>query len=175
MVLLRDLYTPLIALIALSSFCDARIHQLTLKNETRSIIHLNTFGFYANGTLEFQLLSLRLSSKETASVGFSLAKSRVNSVVVYGGEEMDTCPLLNTKSSAEPLVLFMIHTNPPSVELKLSGEDQDSVLTAFIDDDSAGSRRKRDADPTQPTKGDPKTTLGDAGEAGAGAGAAVFV
>ncbi|KAL2086385.1 hypothetical protein ACEWY4_017444 [Coilia grayii] len=155
MVLLRDLYTPLIALIALVSFCDARIHQLTLKNETRSIIHLNTFGFYTNGTLEFQLVSLRLPSEPPpTSIGFSLAKSRVNSVVVYGGEETDTCPLLNEKSSStEPLMLFLIHTSPPSVEVKLSDNEQNSSLTAFVEKvelrdptKPSGTRRKRGQD-----------------------------
>ncbi|XP_062395945.1 protein GPR108 isoform X2 [Sardina pilchardus] len=156
MVLLRDLYMPLIAVIALVSFCDARIHQLTLKNETRSIIHLNTFGFYANGTLEFQLVSLRLSPAQTKAsptfVGFSLAKSRVNGVLAYNGEEADSCVPQEKANSAEPLAVFIIHTtDPPRVELKLTGEGQDSVLTAFTEnekhgDSTKGTRKKRSED-----------------------------
>ncbi|XP_076143245.1 protein GPR108 isoform X2 [Alosa pseudoharengus] len=147
MVLLRDLYMPLIAVIALVSFCDARIHQLTLKNETRSIIHLNTFGFNANGTLEFQLVSLRLSpahlKASTTFIGFSLAKSRVNGVLAYNGEEAESCVPQEKTNTAEPLAVFAIHTNdPPRVELKLSGEGLDSVLMAFIENEKHGDSTK---------------------------------
>ncbi|XP_041958815.1 protein GPR108 isoform X2 [Alosa sapidissima] len=171
MVLLRDLYMPLIAVIALVSFCDARIHQLTLKNETRSIIHLNTFGFNANGTLEFQLVSLRLSpahlKASTTFIGFSLAKSRVNGVLAYNGEEAESCVPQEKTNTAEPLAVFAIHTNdPPRVELKLSGEGQDSVLTAFIENEKhgdttkdTGTRKKRQED-AQEKKPNPVISIG---------------
>uniref|UniRef100_A0A8P4KI97 G protein-coupled receptor 108 n=1 Tax=Dicentrarchus labrax TaxID=13489 RepID=A0A8P4KI97_DICLA len=47
-------------LLLLLAGCKARIHKLTLKNETRSSVDLNNFGFFHNGTLDVNLLSLRL-------------------------------------------------------------------------------------------------------------------
>uniref|UniRef100_A0A674C0G0 G protein-coupled receptor 108 n=1 Tax=Salmo trutta TaxID=8032 RepID=A0A674C0G0_SALTR len=65
-------------------FCEARRHKLALKNDTRFVVHLNTFGFFANGTLDVNVLSLRLPEHNSKHpVGFSLSKSRVNGVLSY--------------------------------------------------------------------------------------------
>uniref|UniRef100_A0A674MA78 G protein-coupled receptor 108 n=1 Tax=Takifugu rubripes TaxID=31033 RepID=A0A674MA78_TAKRU len=50
-------------LLTLLSACKARIHKLTLNNETRSYVDLNNFGFFPNGTLDVNLTSLRLPEK----------------------------------------------------------------------------------------------------------------
>ncbi|XP_028828071.1 protein GPR108 [Denticeps clupeoides] len=153
----RDVNSPLLVAVApllllLLRFCDARIHQLSLKNETRSVIHLNTFGFYANATLEFQMVSLNLPQKTQDSsdqVGFTLAKSRVTGVLSYTAEETEECGLLKS-SSVDPLLIFNINLNPPSVHVKVYGENQDSTLSADIENKElkkapSGTRRKRDA------------------------------
>ncbi|MEQ2304355.1 hypothetical protein AMECASPLE_026189, partial [Ameca splendens] len=52
-----------ILLLALLSGCNARIHKLSLKNETRFVVDLNNFGFFANGTLNVTLSSLWLNEQ----------------------------------------------------------------------------------------------------------------
>ncbi|XP_057700233.1 protein GPR108-like [Corythoichthys intestinalis] len=116
--------------------CKARIHKLTLKNESRSFVHLNTFGFYANGTLDVNLHSLRLQQQlvnySLNPVGFTLSRARVSGVLSYTAEETGTCPLTITKvTSNEPLILFLININSPSVNVRVFGT-QDSVLTAKL-------------------------------------------
>ncbi|KAF1394714.1 hypothetical protein PFLUV_G00004020 [Perca fluviatilis] len=119
-------------LLLLLAGCKARIHSLTLKNETRFAVDLNTFGFYANGTLDVNLVSLRLPDQPVNysyyPVGFSLSRSRVNGVLSYTAEETETCPLTLTKlTSTEPLILFLIDFNALSVNVRAMGE-QDNIL-----------------------------------------------
>ncbi|KAK1886051.1 Protein GPR108 [Dissostichus eleginoides] len=109
---------------------EARIHKLTLNNETRSSVDLNNFGFYANGTLDVKLVSLRLPEINYTMypLGFTLSRSRVNGVLSYTAEETDTCPLTVPKTSnSEPLLLFLIDIN--NVTVKVMG-DQDNLLIA---------------------------------------------
>lgn len=127
-------------------FCEARRHKLALKNDTRFVVHLNTFGFFANGTLDVNVLSLRLPEDNSKHpVGFSLSKSRVNGVLSYTAEETEVCPL-SKQSSVEPLFLFLIDTNNLRVNVKSYG-DQDSVLTQLKTDKTltkdSGSRSRR--------------------------------
>lgn len=127
-------------------FCEARRHKLALKNDTRFVVHLNTFGFFANGTLDVNVLSLRLPEDNSKHpVGFSLSKSRVNGVLSYTAEETEVCPL-SKQSSVEPLFLFLIDTNILRVNVKSYG-DQDSVLTQLKTDKTltkdSGSRSRR--------------------------------
>ncbi|XP_029595659.1 protein GPR108-like isoform X1 [Salmo trutta] len=127
-------------------FCEARRHKLALKNDTRFVVHLNTFGFFANGNLDVNVLSLRLPEDNSKHpVGFSLSKSRVNGVLSYTAEETEVCPL-SKQSSVEPLFLFLIDTNILRVNVKSYG-DQDSVLTQLKTDktltkDSVSRRRR---------------------------------
>uniref|UniRef100_A0A8C9WRZ1 G protein-coupled receptor 108 n=1 Tax=Sander lucioperca TaxID=283035 RepID=A0A8C9WRZ1_SANLU len=121
-------------LLLLLAGCKARIHSLTLKNETRFAVDLNTFGFYANGTLDVNLVSLRLQEQlvnySNYPVGFSLSRSRVNGVLSYTAEETETCPLTLTKlTSTEPLILFLIDIKTLSVNVRAIGE-QDNLLRA---------------------------------------------
>ncbi|XP_055763150.1 protein GPR108-like isoform X2 [Salvelinus fontinalis] len=129
-------------------FCEARRHKLALKNDTRFVVHLNTFGFFADGTLDVNVLSLRLPEDNSKHpVGFSLSKSRVNGVLSYTAEETQVCPL-SKQSSVEPLFLFLIDTNNLRVNVRSYG-DQDSVLTQLKTDKTltkdSGSRRRRAA------------------------------
>eukprot|EP00064_Thunnus_orientalis_P010904 superscaffoldBa00001520_g10933 len=141
--------------------CKARIHKLALKNETRFVVHLNTFGFYANGTLDVSLLSLRLPEQlvnySKYPVGFSLSRSRVSGVLSYTAEETETCPLTFTKSTNnEPLILFLIDVSNLSVNVRALG-DQDNTLRAKLKAEmppskDKGQRKRRTVDPQQPTE-----------------------
>ncbi|XP_060038184.1 protein GPR108 [Erinaceus europaeus] len=51
-------------LLLLLGRCSGRIHRLALTGEKRADIKLNSFGFYANGSLEVNLSLLRLETPE---------------------------------------------------------------------------------------------------------------
>nr|XP_033480605.1 protein GPR108-like isoform X1 [Epinephelus lanceolatus] len=147
--------------------CKARIHKLTLKNETRFAVDLNNFGFYANGTLDVNLLSLRLPEQPVNyslyPVGFSLSRSRVNGVLSYTAEETETCPLTLTKlTNNEPLILFLIDISTLSVNVRAMG-DQDNILRAKPKGESPkGQRKARQALANTAVKpGDKQTTNGE--------------
>ncbi|KAF6720159.1 Protein GPR108 [Oryzias melastigma] len=137
-------------LLSLLCGCTARKHKLTLKNETRSTVDLNNFGFFANGTLNVNMSSLWMKEKlvnySTYPVGFSLSRSRVSGVLSYTAEETETCPLTLTKSpNDEPLILFLIDIQSLSINVKAMG-DQDNVLMAKPKTEpTAGKRKTRDA------------------------------
>ncbi|XP_070683773.1 protein GPR108 [Pempheris klunzingeri] len=153
-------------LLLLLSGCEARIHKLTLKNETRVAVDLNNFGFYADGILDVNLVSLRLPDQlvnySLHPVGFTLSRSRDNGVLSYTAEETDTCPLILTKlTSNEPFILFLIDMNTLSVNVRVLGE-QDNILTAKPKPEAPKvvQRKTRDA-PPQSAGGSPPENGGN--------------
>uniref|UniRef100_A0A3P8SMG2 G protein-coupled receptor 108 n=1 Tax=Amphiprion percula TaxID=161767 RepID=A0A3P8SMG2_AMPPE len=141
----------------------ARKHKLTLKNETRSIVDLNNFGFYANGTLDVNLHSLRLPSQRVnysaSPVGFSLSRSRVNGVLSYTAEETETCPLSVPKSANdEPLILFVFNFEGLSISMKATG-NQDNILTAKPKAEATTGQRKAREIPDADAQDKPKDNV----------------
>ncbi|XP_034043282.1 protein GPR108-like [Thalassophryne amazonica] len=114
-------------LLLLLADCKARIHKLTLENETRFVVRLNTFGFYVNGTLDVNLTSLHINEHygdySSYPVGFSVSRSRVSGVLSYTAEETETCPLnLKNSNNNEPLILFLIDVAGSRVNVRALGE-----------------------------------------------------
>ncbi|XP_029992316.1 protein GPR108 isoform X1 [Sphaeramia orbicularis] len=132
--------------------CKARIHKLTLKNETRVLVPLNSFGFYPNGTLDVNLLALRLFEQDSVNhsdfpVGFSLSRSRVSGVLSYTAEQPATCPLKSkTSPNNEPLIIFLIDVKRLQVNVTVVGE-QDNILTAKRKVLPPDQRKRRDVPP----------------------------
>ncbi|XP_012737282.1 protein GPR108 [Fundulus heteroclitus] len=148
------------ALVVLLSGCNARIHKLSLKNETRFTVDLNNFGFFANGTLDVSLSSLWLDETlvnyNLYPVGFSLSRSRVNKVLSYTAEETETCPLTITKPTGdEPLILFLIDIKNLRVNVSAMGV-QDNVLIAKAKSGEAKEKRvvRESAPENEPKPGD---------------------
>ncbi|XP_056097485.1 protein GPR108 [Rhinichthys klamathensis goyatoka] len=134
----------LVMLVLTVSESGARIHQLKLKNETRFVVHLNTFGYFANGTLDVHLVSLNLpvmKSDSKSPVGFSLARSRVTGILTYTAEEVEECMLLR-KESEDELILFIIDTENHSVGVKHFGQS-DIVLQSRLKTGEGKARRRR--------------------------------
>lgn len=134
--------------------CDARIHKLTLTNEIRHTIDLNDFGFYANGTLDVHLHSLRVPETQVDfskyPVGFSLSRSRVNGVLSYTAEDLKTCllaPNEKTNESNDPLISFLINIKNQSVSVNAVGK-QDNILIAKekVEADKDQEKVKRDSE-----------------------------
>lgn len=128
------------------TLCTARKHRLLLTNEMRSVVHLTTFGYFTNGSLEVRLNSLRLPEDKLSDlsnkVGFSLSRSRVNGVLAYNTEETVQCTLTKTKSD-NSLFLFIIDPVHLSVQVKTLNQNG-SVLRARLLDEGQVSRTKRD-------------------------------
>ncbi|KAI3353432.1 hypothetical protein L3Q82_019961 [Scortum barcoo] len=120
-------------LLLLLAGCKARIHKLTLKNETRFVVDLNNFGFYANGTLDVNLLSLKLPEQ---LVNYS----------AFPAEETETCPLTLTKmTNNEPLILFLINISTLSVNVKVMGQPDNILIARPKPEAPKGQRKTRDA------------------------------
>ncbi|XP_060711095.1 protein GPR108-like [Hemiscyllium ocellatum] len=103
----------------------ARIHHLTLRDDTRSKVHLNTFGFNTNGTLEVNLTNLRLKTAldlRKIIMGFSLSKTKTDGVAAYTVDESDACLLEKyNSSSGDSLTLFKFDLTQKKVFMKKQG------------------------------------------------------
>ncbi|XP_049325383.1 protein GPR108 isoform X13 [Astyanax mexicanus] len=157
----------LLLLPVLLSVTQARIHRLFLRNETRFVVHLNTFGYFVNGTLEVKLVSLQLpaeGSTDSSTVGFSLARSRVNGVLSYTAEDTETCTLLKSKSD-DTLILFTIDPHTRSVEVK-SFNEKDSTLTGYKEKTQGKEAGKGEAGKGEAGKGEAGKGEAGKGEAG---------
>uniref|UniRef100_A0A1A8FNV9 G protein-coupled receptor 108 n=1 Tax=Nothobranchius korthausae TaxID=1143690 RepID=A0A1A8FNV9_9TELE len=140
-------YLAGVLFILLQSGGDARIHTLTLKNETRLAVDLNNFGFFADGTLDVNLTSLSIPEKLNYSslpVGFSLSRSRVNEVFSYTAEETETCPLKTKPTNGEPLILFLIDINNLCVNVSAMGIQNNTLIAKLKGDTSKVERKSRD-------------------------------
>ncbi|XP_073722521.1 protein GPR108 isoform X1 [Misgurnus anguillicaudatus] len=127
---------------------SARNHTLNLKNETRLVVHLNTFGYFANGSLNVNL-SLELShgkSDTKTPVGLSLARSRVNGVLSSTVGQTEEC-ILNKLESEDELILFVIDTESLSVRMT-EFHHSDSVFKELEiekkSDGGSSARKRRD-------------------------------
>nr|XP_025717108.1 protein GPR108 isoform X1 [Callorhinus ursinus] len=113
-------------LLLLLGGCSGRIHRLALTGEKRADIPLNSFGFYANGSLEVDLSLLRLGLRDTEEkaplVGFSLTRARSGSIPSYSTQDPHDCPLW--KNSSNLLVLFLINTKDLRVQVRKYGEQK---------------------------------------------------
>ncbi|XP_028907880.1 protein GPR108 [Ornithorhynchus anatinus] len=99
--------------------CSARIHLLELTGEKRAAIHLNSFGFYANGTLEVNLSRLQFDFDQAGQaneVGFSLSRVKPDSIRSYMATEPHTCAL-DQKNSSNLLILFLIKIKEKRVQV----------------------------------------------------------
>ncbi|XP_077716351.1 protein GPR108 isoform X1 [Canis aureus] len=113
-------------LLLLLDSCSGRIHRLALTGEKRAEIPLNSFGFYANGSLEVDLsllrLGLRETEEETPLVGFSLTRVQSGSIRSYSTPNPPNCPL--RKNSSNLLVLFLINTKDLRVQVRRYGDQK---------------------------------------------------
>ncbi|KAJ8283573.1 hypothetical protein COCON_G00024230 [Conger conger] len=178
MAMYREACFSLFVAALLIGICDARIHHLVLKNETRFVIRLNTFGFYANGTLDVNLKALTLNLKALRKeqeqnidfvkypIGFSLSKSRVNSLLAYTAQDAEECQLTKSKSE-QPLILFLIDIDKRSVTVRSFGM-QDSVLSSTLKakEENAQVPRKKEkrdlgSDQSKTTTGTKQDTVPD--------------
>ncbi|XP_026120455.1 protein GPR108-like isoform X1 [Carassius auratus] len=140
MMMMKSLVSVVI-FILMASEISARIHHLTLKNETRSVVHLNSFGYFPDGYLDVHLLSLRLPQEKSdpGTVGFSLSWSRVSGIL-SNTEDGQECKLKNSKNDTE-LILFIMDTERLRVQVRHFGH-YNFTLESRLDGEKARTKRE---------------------------------
>ncbi|XP_034291974.1 protein GPR107 isoform X1 [Pantherophis guttatus] len=90
---------------------QARLHHLTLKDDLRQKVHLNTFGFFQDGFMKVTVNNLSVKSvgesDKDIQVGFSLDRTQNDGFPTYLNEKVDYC-ILNQKPSHEVLVIILL-------------------------------------------------------------------
>nr|XP_055060022.1 protein GPR108-like isoform X2 [Misgurnus anguillicaudatus] len=132
----------LVILILTACESSARNHTLNLKNETRLVVHLNTFGYFANGSLNV-FLSLEPPHDTKTPVGLSLARSRVNGVLSSTVGQTEEC-ILNKLDSEDELILFVIDTESLSVHMTEFHHSDSMFKELETEKKSDGARKRRD-------------------------------
>ncbi|XP_053329281.1 protein GPR107-like [Spea bombifrons] len=100
--------------------CDVswtRVHHLTLKDDIRQKVHLNSFGFYENGSMSVKVNSLSIKSNtdlsklDNSTFGFSLDRTKNDGFSTYLDQEVRDCILKHTPESVSITLLKLDFTN----------------------------------------------------------------
>ncbi|XP_075758416.1 protein GPR108 [Pelodiscus sinensis] len=139
----------ILPLLLLLGGAAGRIHRLVLTGEKRADIHLNTFGFYANGSLEVNVSRLHLSpanaKQEKLWVGFSLSRTRLRETLSYPGKETHNCTL--EQAGAESRILFLIDAKNNQVRVQKLGEQKKlQIYPGWISEAQNGGSDPKSAD-----------------------------
>ncbi|XP_070614751.1 protein GPR107 isoform X1 [Erythrolamprus reginae] len=90
---------------------QARLHHLSLKDDLRQKVHLNTFGFFQDGFMKVMVNNLSVKSlgesDKDIQVGFSLDRTQNDGFPTYLNEKVDYC-ILNQKPNHEVLVIILL-------------------------------------------------------------------
>ncbi|KAM6244012.1 protein GPR107 isoform 2-T2 [Porphyrio hochstetteri] len=106
----------------------ARVHHLTLKDDVRQKVHLNTFGFFKDGFMKVNVSNLSLKppvppgDKNSLSVGFSLDRTRNDGFSTYLDEEMDYCILKKKPEQDVSVVILLLDLKSEVVKVRFSAE-----------------------------------------------------
>ncbi|XP_068270022.1 protein GPR107 [Nyctibius grandis] len=106
----------------------ARVHHLTLKDDVRQKVHLNTFGFFKDGFMKVSVSNLSLKppvgsdDKSSLSVGFSLDRTRNDGFSTYLDEEVDYCILKKKPEQDVSVVILLLDFKTEVVKVRFSSE-----------------------------------------------------
>ncbi|KAM9218214.1 protein GPR107 isoform 2-T2 [Leptosomus discolor] len=105
----------------------ARVHHLTLKDDVRQKVHLNTFGFFKDGFMTVNVSNLSLkppvgSDKSSLLVGFSLDRTRNDGFSTYLDEEVDYCILKKKPEQDVSVVILLLDFKTEVVKVQFSAE-----------------------------------------------------
>ncbi|XP_067599084.1 protein GPR107 [Pseudorca crassidens] len=154
-----------------------RVHHLTLKDDVRHKVHLNTFGFFKNGYMMVNVSSLSVSEPQgatdkDATIGFSLDRTKNDGFSSYLDEDVNYCILKKQSASVTLLILDISRSevrirSPPeagtqlpkiifSKDEKVLGQSQEPGVNAV----SAGSQtqKKQDSGKSERSTVDSKAT-----------------
>ncbi|KAM4662897.1 protein GPR107 isoform 2-T2 [Discoglossus pictus] len=105
----------------------ARVHHLTLTDDIRQKVHLNTFGFFKNGYMNVTIKKLSVkgnpgfSDVDNASFGFSLDRTTNDGFSTYLDQELGFCFLKQQPSDAYITLLKMDFSNKQGIMTASTG------------------------------------------------------
>uniref|UniRef100_A0A8C2SJX3 G protein-coupled receptor 107 n=1 Tax=Coturnix japonica TaxID=93934 RepID=A0A8C2SJX3_COTJA len=152
----------------LALFCvgpaGARVHHLTLKDDVRQKVHLNTFGFFKNGFMTVNVSNLSLKppvntdDKGSSSVGFSLDRTRNDGFSTYLDEEVDYCILNKKPEQGVSVVILLLDFKNDVVKVRFSAEASHLLpKISFVSEENATALitkppKSEDKSPTETNK-----------------------
>ncbi|XP_034968879.2 protein GPR107 [Zootoca vivipara] len=143
----------LLAALLLGDPARARVHHLTLKEDVRQKVHLNTFGFFKDGFMMVNVhnLSVKPVGVKDFLVGFSLDRTRNDGFSTYLDEEMEYCILNKTPDHDISVTRLILDFTKKIVQVK--PKSNIPQLPEIVFDDTDGSVNvgsKQNSDPKQP-------------------------
>ncbi|PKK24336.1 G protein-coupled receptor 107 [Columba livia] len=120
----------------------ARVHHLTLKDDVRQKVHLNTFGFFKDGFMKVNVSNLSLKppvgpdGKESVSVGFSLDRTRNDGFSTYLDEEVDYCILNKEPEKDVSVVILRLDLTTAVVKVRFSAEADSLPKISFVSEEN---------------------------------------
>ncbi|KAM3825601.1 protein GPR107 isoform 2-T2 [Vipera latastei] len=137
---------------------EARLHHLSLKDDLRQKVHLNTFGFFQDGFMRVTINNLSIKSvgesDKNIQVGFSIDRTQNDGFSTNLNEEVDYC-ILNQKPNREVLVIILLlDFSEKLVKVKFENKTPQLPEIVFIEAQATGS-------PGITDKSEPKQSLKD--------------
>uniref|UniRef100_A0A8C9FZS9 G protein-coupled receptor 107 n=1 Tax=Pavo cristatus TaxID=9049 RepID=A0A8C9FZS9_PAVCR len=143
-----------VAVLGLALLCagpaGARVHHLTLKDDVRQKVHLNTFGFFKNGFMKVNVSNLSLKppvnadDKSSSSVGFSLDRTRNDGFSTYLDEEVDYCILNKKPEQGVSVVILLLDFKNDVVKVQFSAEASHLLpKISFVSEENATASTTR--------------------------------
>ncbi|XP_053138090.1 protein GPR107 isoform X3 [Hemicordylus capensis] len=129
----------------------ARVHHLSLKDDVRQKVHLNTFGFFKNGYMEVSISNLSVADNRKgtdALVGFSLDRTRNDGFSTYLDEEVNYCILKKPNASATLLILDFTHNH---VKVKNASVSPFPAIVFPKDSPPQGNTQNPESKPAPPS------------------------
>ncbi|KAM4696673.1 protein GPR107 isoform 2-T2 [Rhinophrynus dorsalis] len=87
----------------------ARLHHLTLKDDMRQKVHLNTFGFFKDGFMSVTVNNLSVTggftNLDSSTLGFSLDRTKNDGFSTYLDQELRECILKSPPSDVSIMLL----------------------------------------------------------------------
>ncbi|XP_064533006.1 protein GPR107 isoform X1 [Pseudopipra pipra] len=142
---------------------SARVHHLTLKDDVRQKVHLNTFGFFKDGFMIVNVSNLSLKQPrgydmKGLSVGFSLDRTRNDGFSTYLDEEVDYCILRKTPEPDVSVVILLLEIESKVVKVQFSAEAA-SLLPkiSFISEENVTALSTKPLKTSEPSSDSDKT------------------
>ncbi|XP_030063706.1 protein GPR107 [Microcaecilia unicolor] len=128
----------------LFSVAQARIHHLSLKDDVRRKVHLNTFGFFKNGFMVVNVNSLSIDP--AFQCGFSLDRTKNEGFPTYQDEDVDYCGLNRIPEQDESITFLKVDLTTNNVKVtKHNGKAATLPDITFKQPGNLSSTAKADA------------------------------